>query len=93
MGCRADVRENKNRDKVVGKVFMSLGHVERMNRERFNKRVSESEVEGRRDRGRPCTMSLHRFKKACDARPLDLRDAKVMCTDVHVTGTNRRVIV
>ena len=32
-------------------------------------------------RDRPCTRWLNGVEKACDARALELRDAKVMCMD------------
>ena len=36
----------------------------------FTKKVCESEVEGKRDRGRPCIMGVYRVKKAYNARSL-----------------------
>jgi len=44
-------------------------------------RLEECEVEGRRDRGRPRTRWLDGVKKACNARSLELREAKVVCMD------------
>ena len=41
-------------------------------------KVNESEVIGRRDRGRPYTRWLGRVKKACNARPLVSSVEKVM---------------
>ena len=52
-------------DEVELKIFKCSEHVESMSGERLNRRVLESEVEGRRDKGRPCTRSLDRVEKAC----------------------------
>ena len=42
----------------------------------------ESEVEGRRDKRKSCTKWLDRGKEACNARSLDLREAKVKRMDI-----------
>ena len=39
----------------------------------------KSEVERRRNRGRPCARWKDGVKKACNARALELSDAKVKC--------------
>lgn len=48
-----------------------------MSAERLDRKVGESDMEGRNDRSRTSTRLLG----ACDGRSLDLRDAKVMCID------------
>ena len=45
----------------------------------MTERVSDSDVEVRRDRSRPCVRFSDGVKKACSARSLELRDAKVNC--------------
>ena len=55
-------------------------------------------MEGRRKKGSPCTRWLDRAIKACYARSLELRDAKVKCMDREqwrdlFNGTNGGVIV
>ena len=47
----------------------------------FTKKVYESEVEGKRDRGRPCTRLLDAVKKAWNGRSLELRDVKLKCIE------------
>jgi len=47
-------------DRKVSKWF---GLMERVSVERFTKGVYESEVEGRRDRGRPCSRWLGGIEK------------------------------
>ena len=58
-----------------------LGHVKHISEERITKRVYELTVKARRERGRPYTRRLDGGKRACNARLLDLRGAKVKCTD------------
>ena len=50
------------------KVFKWFKHVVRMSEECSSKRKYGFEMEGKRDRGRPCTRWLHGVKKACKAR-------------------------
>ena len=57
MGRRVGVR-GKMSFRVDRKVSKWFGHAERMSGERLTIRVYEPEVEGRRDRGRPCTRWL-----------------------------------
>ena len=54
MRRRVDVREQMN-DRVDRKALEWFGHVERMSGERLSKRVYQAEVEGKSNRGRPCT--------------------------------------
>ena len=49
----------------------------------MTKRVCNSDVEGRRDRSRPCVSFSNAVKNARNARSLELRDANVNCM---VTG-------
>ena len=42
-------------------------------------RVNDSDVEARRDRSRPCIRLSNGVKKACSAKSLELRGAKVNC--------------
>ena len=53
MSHRFGVRENM-RDRVDRKVLRRFGLVERMSGEQLTKRVLESEVEERKDKGRTC---------------------------------------
>ena len=64
-------------ERVDSKILKWFGHMERMNAERLTKRVHDSELEGRRERGRPCTMWLDGVKNACNATSLELRDSMV----------------
>jgi len=41
------------------------------------------DVEGRRGRSRPYVGWLDRVKKACNARLLELREARVKCVDIQ----------
>jgi len=41
------------------------------------------DVEGRRGRSRPYVGRLDIVKKACNARLLELRDARVKCADIQ----------
>ena len=45
----------------------------------MTKRISEIEVEGRRDRSRPCTRWLDWVKKPFNVKSRELIDAKAMC--------------
>ena len=63
------------------KGFERLGKAERMSEERLSERVYGSDVEGGRGRGRHWFRCLDRFKEACDASSLELRDAQVMSID------------
>ena len=56
-----DVMEMSTR--VDCKVLKWSRHVELMNGERLTKRVDESELEGRRNRARPCTWWRDRVLK------------------------------
>ena len=53
--------------------------MELMIENRRSKRVYESDVEGMKDRSRPCFRWLDGLKKACNSRLLELRDAIVKC--------------
>ena len=61
------------------KVLNWFGHVEYMSGELLTQIVYKTDVERRRDRGRPCKSWLDGVKKECSARSLELSDAKVMC--------------
>ena len=50
-----------------------------MSVERLKKIVDDSDLEGRRDRGRPCLRWLGGVMKTCNARSLELINTKVMC--------------
>ena len=65
-------------DRVDCKVLKWFGHLKRMSVERLTERIYESDVEGRKDRGKYCTMWRDRVKKACNVRFLELSDSKVM---------------
>ena len=50
-----------------------------MSRERLTEGLHASEEEGRRNEGMRSTRWLDAAKKACNARSLELRDAKKKC--------------
>ena len=54
-----------------------FGHVERISVEWFANRVYQFEVEGGRHEGRSCTTVLDENEKACSAKTLQFREAKV----------------
>ena len=62
-------------DRTVSKEFE---YVERMSREMLRKRINKSEVEGIRNRGRPCTRWLDEITKTCVTRHSESTDVKVM---------------
>ena len=80
-------------DEVNMKVLKWFGHMEHISGDLSPKRVYESEVEGRRVGGRPCTTWLDGVKKVSSAKSLQLTNAKVKYTDIDqrrdfVNGTN-----
>ena len=72
------------------KVLIWFGYIELMSGDLVTKKVSESEVERRTDRGRPCTSCLNGVKNSYNARALELSDAKVMCIDGVLPGLCER---
>ena len=50
-----------------------------MNGEQLTDTVYKFKVEGRRDKRKPCSRWRAGGKEACNARSLDLREAKVKC--------------
>ena len=77
MRRRVGVREKMN-DWVKRKLLKWFSRVERMSEERLTESAYDSEVEGRRDRGRPCTSLLDAVEKAYHTRLLELSDANAM---------------
>lgn len=77
---RVDVRDNMS-DIVDRDVLKWFGHMERMSREHLTKLLIESESKDRRSVGRLCKRWLDAVENMCDARSLELCDAKVKCPD------------
>ena len=63
---------------VDRRVLKRFRQVKRMSGEYLAKRVYKSDVEGRRDKCRPCTRWLDGVEKARSVSSLELSDAKVM---------------
>ena len=68
-------------DTADRKVLEWFEHVKRVNGDRLTHRLSESEVEGGKDRGRLCMRLRDGVKKACNTRSLELRDTMMKCMD------------
>ena len=57
-----------------------LGYVANMSNA-VERKIYKSDVEGRRDRYRPCTKRLDGVKKMYTARSLEFRNTKLMCME------------
>lgn len=76
---RVGVREETS-DIMGWNVLNWFGHVEHTSGERLAKRAYMSKVEGGKYKGKPYMRWLDEVGKACNARSLQLRDAKVKCS-------------
>ena len=68
-------------DSVNRNVLKWFGHMECMSEEWLARKVYESEVEGRKNRGMLYMKWVNGVEKLCIAMSLELRDAKVKCMD------------
>ena len=66
---------------VDRKVLKGFGHIGHMSGKHLTKRVYESEVEGRKDRGMPSMRCLDMVIKECNTMSLEVTDAKVKSMD------------